>query len=109
VRYLEANRDFALEFVNERLHGVRAARPEGTYLLWLDCRQAGIPGNPQRFFLERARVALNDVPTMARVARAFCASILAARVQPWWSTGADGGGPCLPAGRPVDDRARTVS
>jgi cystathionine beta-lyase len=34
--------------------------PEGTYLGWLDCRAAGIPGNPQQFFLEQARVALND-------------------------------------------------
>jgi cystathionine beta-lyase len=36
------------------------AAPEGTYLAWLDCRGAGIPGNPHRFFLERARVAVND-------------------------------------------------
>jgi cystathionine beta-lyase len=26
----------------------------------LDCRQAGIQGNPQKFFLEKGRVAFND-------------------------------------------------
>jgi cystathionine beta-lyase len=35
------------------------AKPEGTYLAWLDCRRAGIPGDPDKFFLEEAKVALN--------------------------------------------------
>jgi cystathionine beta-lyase len=38
---------------------VRCRRPEGTFLAWLDCRRAGIPGDPGKFFLEQARVALN--------------------------------------------------
>jgi cystathionine beta-lyase len=62
TRYLEANRDFAVDYINERLPGIHTGKPEGTYLLWLDCRQAGIPGHPHKFFLERAKVALNDGP-----------------------------------------------
>ncbi len=38
--YLEANRDFLYDFVNAELPGVRMAKPEGTYLAWLDCREA---------------------------------------------------------------------
>jgi cystathionine beta-lyase len=34
--------------------------PEGTYLAWLDCREAGIEGQPGAFFLQEARVALNE-------------------------------------------------
>ena len=34
--------------------------PEGTYLGWLDCRSAGIEGEPGAFFMEKARVALNN-------------------------------------------------
>jgi cystathionine beta-lyase len=34
--------------------------PEGTYLAWLDCRQAGINENPCEFFLKKAQVAFND-------------------------------------------------
>ncbi|MCB1766113.1 MAG: putative C-S lyase, partial [Candidatus Competibacteraceae bacterium] len=45
------------------LPGIQATVPEATYLAWLDCRDAGIPGNPQRFFLEQAGVALNDGAT----------------------------------------------
>jgi cystathionine beta-lyase len=71
LRYLEANRDFTFEYVRDRLPGISMARPEGTYLAWLDCRQAGIPGNPHKFFLEKARVALNDGPDYGRGGEGF--------------------------------------
>jgi cystathionine beta-lyase len=58
---LEANRDFLHDYVRANFPGVTMAPPEGTYLAWLDCRQARIPGgDPWTFFLECAKVALND-------------------------------------------------
>jgi cystathionine beta-lyase len=61
LRYLEGNRDFLARYVRDRLPGVRMAAPEGTYLAWLDCRKARIPGgDPFAFFLDKARVAFND-------------------------------------------------
>jgi cysteine-S-conjugate beta-lyase len=57
--YLQANRDFLWEFMNRELPGLRAAKPEGTYLAWLDCRKLEL-GDPYDFFLQKARVALND-------------------------------------------------
>jgi cystathionine beta-lyase len=70
LRYLEANLDFLVRYVEEHLPGIRMSRPEGTYLAWLDCRQA-IPGNPYRFFLERARVALSDGADFGRGGEGF--------------------------------------
>jgi len=59
--YLAANRDFLVDYVRTKLPGVTVAPAEATYLAWLDCRAARIPGgDPCTFFLERARVALND-------------------------------------------------
>lgn len=58
--YLTRNRDFLVNYLHEYLPGIRTTRPEATYLAWLDCREAGIEGNPHRFFLEKSRVALND-------------------------------------------------
>jgi cystathionine beta-lyase len=58
--YLEANRDFLHDTVNTQLPGIRMGKPEGTYLAWLDCRAAGIPGKPCDFFMHEAQVALND-------------------------------------------------
>ncbi len=70
--YLEANRDFVVDYVRKHLAGVGVAPPEATYLAWLDCRQAGIPGgDPFTFFLKQARVALNDGATFGRGGEGF--------------------------------------
>ena len=58
--YLTANRDFVVDFVRDNLHGVRTTRPEATYLAWFDCRETGIEGSPSAFFLEHAKVAVNE-------------------------------------------------
>jgi cystathionine beta-lyase len=61
LRYLEANRDYAAAYVTDRLPGISMSKPEGTYLAWLDCRAAGLPNDdPYTFFLDTAKVALND-------------------------------------------------
>lgn len=60
LSYLTANRDYLFGYISERLSPLKMTRMEGTYLAWLDCRQSGIQGNPYRFFLEEAKVALND-------------------------------------------------
>lgn len=59
LRYLEDNRDFLAREVPRRLPGVRMGAPEATYLAWLDCRETGL-ADPYTFFLEQAKVALND-------------------------------------------------
>jgi cystathionine beta-lyase len=57
--YLEANRDFVYEFVANELPGLFMAKPEGTYLAWIDCRGANLE-DPYEFFLNAARVALSN-------------------------------------------------
>ena len=59
LRYLEANRDFLADFVQRHLPGLSMAKPEGTYLAWIDCGPAGI-ADPFPFFLEQAKVAVGD-------------------------------------------------
>jgi cysteine-S-conjugate beta-lyase len=59
LAYLQGNRDFLWDFVNRELPGMRMAKPEGTYLAWLDCRELKLD-DPYEFFLKHARVALND-------------------------------------------------
>ncbi len=69
--YLEGNRDFLVDFVRNNLPGVQMGVPQATYLAWLDCRQSGIEQNPYQFFLEKARVALNDGETFGRGGKGF--------------------------------------
>ncbi|MCX7682792.1 MAG: PatB family C-S lyase [Anaerolineae bacterium] len=71
LAYLERNLEFLLRYVEEHLPGISMARPEGTYLAWLDCREAGIQGNPARFFLEHARVALSNGAEFGRGGAGF--------------------------------------
>jgi cystathionine beta-lyase len=60
--YIQANRDWLVRAVADRLPGVTVRRPEATYLAWLDCRGSAAANDPQGFFLERARVGLNPGP-----------------------------------------------
>jgi cystathionine beta-lyase len=57
--YLAANRDYVEGFVARELPSLRMTRPEATYLSWIDARGLGLD-SPHGFFLEKARVALND-------------------------------------------------
>lgn len=58
--YLEANRDYLFAYLQSELPELGMVKPEGTYLAWLDCREAGIQGNPYEFFLQHARLGFND-------------------------------------------------
>ncbi len=72
LRYLEANRDFLADYVRRHLPGISMTPPEGTYLAWLDCRSAGpAAADPFTFFLERAKVALNDGALFGRGGQGF--------------------------------------
>ena len=72
LRYLENNRDFLVKYVRANFPGIEVGVPEGTYLAWLDCRQARIPNNdPFTFFLETGRVAFNDGAAFGRGGQGF--------------------------------------
>jgi len=58
--YLNGNRNFFTDYVQEHLPMLRTTIPEGTFLAWLDCSATGIIGNQHEFFLNHAKVALND-------------------------------------------------
>ena len=60
VAQIEANVDLLADLVARRLPGVRLARPQAGYLVWLDFREAGLGSDPYSRILHDARVALND-------------------------------------------------
>lgn len=60
MRRLEANRDRLTRFLASEMPDVHYYAPEATYLAWLDCRKLSLPKPPCEFFLERAKVGLND-------------------------------------------------
>jgi len=59
--YLQANRDFVVSQVAQRLPGIEVTAPEGTYLMWLDCRALGLDDTGlKRFFVQQAGVGMNQ-------------------------------------------------
>lgn len=71
MEYLEGNRDFLMKYVRENLPEIQMAAPEGTYLAWLDCRALPIETSPADFFLQKARVGMNDGADFGRGGQGF--------------------------------------
>lgn len=60
MAYLQQNRDRVVEAVHTRMPGIDVGTPEGTYLMWLDCRGLGLDdAGLRRFFVEDAGVGMN--------------------------------------------------
>ena len=60
LAYLRSNRDYLAAHCRAHWPQVKFFPPEATYLAWLDMRALALPGVPQEFFLQQARVALSD-------------------------------------------------
>lgn len=61
LRYIEGNIDFVIDFCERRLPGIKAWRPQASFLVWLDCRGLHLSHEGLvHLFVEEARLALND-------------------------------------------------
>jgi cystathionine beta-lyase len=59
--YLQGNLEITTEYFAKRIPKIKVIKPQGTYLLWLDCRELGMDNLSLRSFMrEKARVGLND-------------------------------------------------
>ena len=62
--YLKNNRDFMVDYLTENFPEARFTAPDATYLQWIDfgayVKSGRISDVPYKFFLEKAKVALND-------------------------------------------------
>jgi len=61
VEYIRENRDFAVDFIRKRIPQIKCEAQDGSYLMWLDCREVGV--SHEEFFhklVHEAGVALND-------------------------------------------------
>ena len=61
LEYLQGNLEFLVEYFEARIPEIKVIRPEGTYLVWLDCRGLGMDdANLRTLFREKALVGLED-------------------------------------------------
>ncbi len=60
LTYLTATRDFVSDYLATKLPQIKLITPEGTYLLWLDCRALGLNDQAlKQFFIEKAGLGLS--------------------------------------------------
>jgi len=71
LAYMAGNAKALVDYVNTKLPALHICPPEATFLGWLDCRNAGIPGKPYQFFLDKARVAFMDGGAFGRDGEGF--------------------------------------
>lgn len=60
LTYLTVTRDFVSDYLATKLPQIKLIAPEGTYLLWLDCRALGLNDQAlKQFFIEKAGLGLS--------------------------------------------------
>lgn len=80
MEYLLANRETVTGFFREELPEIVPVRPEGTYLVWLDCRRTGMNDRElKRFFIGRAGIAMNPGPAFGPGGEGFFRMNIACR------------------------------
>lgn len=60
LEYLEENKNYFINFVENNIPQLKVIEPEGTYLVWVDC--SGLNMNSEElkdFFINKCRLALN--------------------------------------------------
>ena len=59
--YLEGNLKITTQYFSKRIPKIKVIKPQGTYLVWLDCRKLGMDNLTLRSFMrEKARVGFDD-------------------------------------------------
>lgn len=61
MEYLEGNLDFILDFFEKRIPRIKIMKPQGTYLLWLNCSELNMTKEELKdFFLKKCKVWFNE-------------------------------------------------
>ena len=60
LAYLTANRDFVTRYIEDRIPALGVVEPEGTFLMWIDCRGLKMPeADLQKLLVQQARLGLS--------------------------------------------------
>jgi len=60
-QYIEDNFTFIQDYCRQHIPCLHPNRPEGTYLVWIDCRELGFDKDElHQFMIEKAKIALDD-------------------------------------------------
>jgi len=61
LEYLQDNLNYLIDYFINKIPKIKVIKPDGTYLVWLDCRDLALNNNSLRSFMrENAKVGLED-------------------------------------------------
>jgi len=64
LEYLEGNLNYLVRYFKEKIPQIKPMIPQGTYLVWLDCRELKLtPPELMSFMINTAKIRLNDGQT----------------------------------------------
>ncbi len=72
LAHFDGNCQYVVDFVKERIPEIKVAKPEGTYLMWLDFNGLGLSKEElTNLLLKEAKVAMNDGATFGENGKGF--------------------------------------
>jgi len=72
LAYVQGNIDYVDDFLKTHAPRLKVVRPQASFLVWLDCRDMDLNQEElNRFFVEKARLALNDGATFGEGGTGF--------------------------------------
>ena len=72
MAYIAANYDYMESFLADHIPQIKPFRPDGTYLIWLDCRALGMDHKAlESFMQERVKVTFNEGYTFGDQGQGF--------------------------------------
>ncbi|MGI5958968.1 MAG: MalY/PatB family protein [Massiliimalia sp.] len=71
LRYLEGNITYVKDFLSQNIPEITMPNPDGTYLLWFDCRNLGIPADQLDSFFTKAGLWLNNGAAFGKQGEGF--------------------------------------
>lgn len=72
MKYLEATRNYVVDYLQSNIPQIKMVKPEATYLLWLDCRDLGMSDSQLRdFFVKQCKVGMNPGIVFGEVGSGF--------------------------------------
>lgn len=72
VDFLKSNADYTINYINKNIKGITAYEPEGTYLIWIDCKDLGLSLEElDDLFINQAGLALDSGYWFGKVGEGF--------------------------------------
>lgn len=70
--YIESNADYVVDFIGKNIKEIKVNKPDGTFLMWLDCRSLGLNHEElHKLMIDEGKILLNDGFTFGKEGDGF--------------------------------------